>query len=83
MSKTDISGKLKHISPSVKMPEQAIKDLVNDKLFVVGNWFSLRSIKGITNVTGYLKGYPESDAQSQIEFASTLSKYSINFIDYE
>lgn len=83
MSKTDISGKLKHMSVPVRLREQAIKDLVNDKLLVIGDWFSLRSIKGILNVTGYLKGYPENDAQGQIKFASALSKYSINFIDYE
>jgi hypothetical protein len=65
------------------MREQAIQDLVNDKLLVVGDWFNLKSTKGVVNVTGYLKGYPENNAQSQIEFTSALSKYSINFIDYE
>ena len=83
MSKVDICLKLKHIPASTSIRDQAIENLVNDKLLVIGNWFSFKNTKGIINLSGYLKGYPEDDSKSQLEFASMLAKYAIDFIDYE
>lgn len=83
MSKTDICVKLKYLPVSTRILDQEIKHLVNDKLLVIGDWFSIENIKGVVNFSGYLKGYPGNDAVSQIEFASMLAKYSIDFIDYE
>jgi len=83
MSKTEICSKLKHMSVSKKIREQAITDLVNDNALIIGDWFSLKSIKGVTNFTGYLKGYPTDDLDSQIKFANMLAKYCIDFIDFD
>lgn len=83
MSRTDICKKLKHISTSTRVRDQAIQRLVEDKLLVVGDWFSIKNIKGITNMSGYLKGYPGNDLQDQMAFGSMLAKYSIDFIDFE
>ncbi|CAF4574724.1 unnamed protein product [Rotaria socialis] len=83
MSKTDICIRLKHVSTSTRIRDQAINDLVNDKLLVIGDWFSIKNIKGVVNFTGYLKGFPENNVRSQMEFASTLAKYSIDFIEFE
>jgi hypothetical protein len=35
------------------------------------------------NFVGYLKGHPKIDAQGQLEFANTLSKNSVDFIDFK
>ena len=83
MSKTDIILKLKHIPVSTKLRQQAINDLVNDKLLILGDWFCSNNIKRIVKFPGYLKGFPENDAQGHVKFAGTLAKYSIDFIDYE
>ncbi|CAF1480268.1 unnamed protein product, partial [Adineta steineri] len=83
MSKSDVYAKLKHVPTSPRIREQAINNLVKDKLLVVGDWFSSKNTKGIIYSTGYLKGYPENDAQNQIQFANTLAKYAIDFFDFE
>ena len=83
MSKTDIMLKLKRIPVSTKLRQQAINDLVNDRLLVLGDWFCSSNIKRIVKFPGYLKGFPKNDAQGHMKFAGTLAKYSIDFIDYE
>ncbi|CAF1431870.1 unnamed protein product [Rotaria sordida] len=83
MSKADICVRLKHMSISKQIRNQAINNLVNDKLLVTGDWFSLKNIKSIVNFTGYLKGFPKNDVLSQMEFAGKLAKYAIDFIDFE
>jgi hypothetical protein len=83
MSKTDLCVRLKHVSASTQIRDRAFNNLVNDKLLVIGDWFSSKSIKGIVNFTGYLKGFPENDFQSQMEFAGKLAKYGLDYIDFE
>lgn len=83
MSKSDICVKLKHICNSAKVQDKVITDLVNDRLLVMGKWFSLKNINGIVDYAGYLKGFPGNDTQAQIEFATVLAKYAIDYVDFE
>ena len=84
MSKTEICGKLKHITDISKSRDNIISALVKEGLLIEGNWFAVKGVNGNVRLKpGYLKAFPKDTAKDQQEFARLLAKYGIHFHDFE
>ncbi|CAF1534404.1 unnamed protein product [Adineta ricciae] len=84
MSRSDICNKLKHTKNISKLRDNIISQLVNDELLFKGDWFASKKVNGdIELVPGFLKAFPKTNLQNQLDFARLLAKYKIHYNDYE
>ena len=83
MTQTDITRKLSNKYSLRGLREKAIEYLVNDKLLIVGPWFcSTTSIGNVTFHQGFLKGFPDDNAQDKARFAASLAVYGVDHEEY-
>lgn len=83
MTQTDITRKLSNRYSLRGLREKAITHLLHDRLMITGPWFASSTSNGsVTFHQGFLKGFPDDNAQDKSRFAALLAVYGIDHEAY-